>query len=80
MIKSFLDPEGHQNPFSGSKFTAILLKGGFGLLVELQRARVCPAACAAGLFYLFVLLPAFMGVMSKSSYLSLGWSKNQIYN
>jgi hypothetical protein len=37
MITSFLNPEGHQNPFSGSKVTAILLKGGFGLLVELQR-------------------------------------------
>ena len=27
MIKSFLNPEGYQNPFSGSKVTAILLKG-----------------------------------------------------
>ena len=27
MIKNFLNPEGHQNPFSGSKVTAILLKG-----------------------------------------------------
>ena len=27
VIKSFLNPEGHQNPISGSKFTAILLKG-----------------------------------------------------
>ena len=27
MIKSFLNPEGHQNPISGSKVTAILLKG-----------------------------------------------------
>ena len=42
VIKSFLNPEGHQNPISGSKVTAILLKGdGFGLLVELQRWRVC---------------------------------------
>ena len=59
MIKSFLNPEGHQ------KVTAILLKGGFGLLVELQRGRIYPAACAAGLFCLslaeykiFIRLPS----------------------
>ena len=27
MIKTFLSPEGHQNPFIGSKVSAILLKG-----------------------------------------------------
>ena len=27
MIKNFLNPAGHQNPFSGSKVMAILLKG-----------------------------------------------------
>ena len=27
VIKSYLNPEGHQNPMSGSKVTAILLKG-----------------------------------------------------
>ena len=27
VIKNFLNPEGHQNPISGSKVTAILLKG-----------------------------------------------------
>ena len=27
MIKNFLNPEGHQNPISGSKVTAIILKG-----------------------------------------------------
>jgi hypothetical protein len=26
MIKNFLNPKGHQTPFSGSKVTAILLK------------------------------------------------------
>jgi hypothetical protein len=29
VIKTFLNPEGHQNRISGSKVTAILLKGGF---------------------------------------------------
>ena len=27
MIENFLNPKGHQNPISGSKVTAILLKG-----------------------------------------------------
>ena len=27
MIKNFLNPEGHQNPISGSEVTAILLNG-----------------------------------------------------
>ena len=27
VIKTFLNPEGHQNPISGSKVMAILLKG-----------------------------------------------------
>ena len=27
VIKSYLNPKGHQNPISGSKVTAILLKG-----------------------------------------------------
>ena len=27
VVKNFLNPEGHQNPMSGSKVTAILLKG-----------------------------------------------------
>ena len=27
VIKTFLNPEGHQNPISGSKVTAILVKG-----------------------------------------------------
>ena len=44
VIKNYINPEGHQNPISGSKFTAILLKGGFCLSVEPQRGRVC--ACS----------------------------------
>ena len=27
MVKNFLNPEGHQNPISGSKVTVIFLKG-----------------------------------------------------
>jgi hypothetical protein len=29
VIKNFLNPKRHQNPITGSKFTAILLKGWF---------------------------------------------------
>ena len=36
MIKNFLNPEGNQNPFNGSKVTVILLKGWIWLLVELH--------------------------------------------
>ena len=52
MIKNFLNPEGHKNPFSDSKVTPILLKGGFGPLVELHQKGPASVACAAGLFYL----------------------------
>ena len=38
VIKNFLNPEGHQNPISGSKVTAILLKGWI-LLVYRASAR-----------------------------------------
>ena len=50
MIKNILNPKGHQNPFSGSKVTAILLKGRFVLLVDLHSEGSAPAAFAAGLF------------------------------
>ena len=45
VIKDFLNPEGRHNPISGSKIAAILLKGGFCLLVELQRGRVAQQVC-----------------------------------
>ena len=34
VIKNFLNPEGHQNPISGSKVTAILLNGWIWLIGE----------------------------------------------
>ena len=56
MIKNFLNPEGHQNPISGSKVTAILLKGwilpiggasaGEGL--RLQPAQQACLSCPSG--------------------------------
>ena len=51
-IKKFLNSEGHQNPISGSKVTAILLKGWVLL-------RSVPAACAAGLFHIGLVKKKF---------------------
>ena len=41
MIKNFLNPEGHQNPISGSKVTAILLKGWMLPIGGAASGRVC---------------------------------------
>ena len=41
MIKKFLIPEGHQNPVSGSKDTAILLKGWIWPIGGVASGRVC---------------------------------------
>ena len=41
MIWNFLNPEGHQNSFSGSKGTAILLKGWIWPLGGVALGRVC---------------------------------------
>ena len=45
-----LNPKGHLNRFIGSKVMAILVKGGFYLVLELHREGSASAACAAGLF------------------------------
>ena len=50
VIKNFRNPKGHQNPISCLEVRPFYWRGGFCLSVELQRGRVCPAACAAGLF------------------------------
>ena len=41
VIKNFLNPEGHQNPISGSKVTAILLKGWILPIGGALLGRVC---------------------------------------
>ena len=42
-----LNIEGHLSRLIGSKVMAILVNGGFYLLVELHREGLAPAACAA---------------------------------
>ena len=49
VIKNFLNPEGHQNPISGSKVTAILLKEWILTIGGASAGEGLPAACAAGL-------------------------------
>ena len=44
VIKNFLNPEEHQNPISGSKGTAILLKGWILSIGGASLGRVC--ACS----------------------------------
>ena len=44
MIKAFLNPEGHKNPISGSKVTAILLKRWIWPIGGVASGRVC--ACS----------------------------------
>ena len=41
VVKNFLNPEGHQNVISGSKVTAILLKGLILPIGEASSGRVC---------------------------------------
>ena len=52
VIKNFLNPEGHQNFISGSKVTAILLKGWILPLVELHRGRVCACSLRSRLVFI----------------------------
>ena len=50
-IKIFLNFKGYQNPISGSKVMAIDWRGGFCLLVELQRGRVCSCSLRSRLVF-----------------------------
>ena len=61
VIKNFINHKGHQNTISGSKFTVILLKGGFFLLVELQQGRVCDCSLRSRL----VLLKCYQKVLQN---------------
>ena len=52
MIEDFLNPEGHQNPFSGSKVTAILLKGLILTIGGVASGRVCACSLRSRLVFL----------------------------
>ena len=51
MFKNFLNPEGHKNPFSGSKGTAILLKGWIWPIGGVASGRVCAYSLRSRLVY-----------------------------
>ena len=51
MIKNFLNSKGHQNPFSGSKVTAILLKGWVWPIGGVASGRVCACSLRSRLVY-----------------------------
>ena len=50
VMKSFLNPKGHQNGISGSKITVILPEGLILPIGGVALKGFAPAACAAGLF------------------------------
>ena len=52
VIKTFLNPEGHQNPISGSKVTAILVKGWILPIGGASSGRVCACSLRSRLVYL----------------------------
>ena len=51
MIKTFLNPEGHQIPFSGSKVKAILLKGWIWPIGGVASGSVCACSLRSRLVY-----------------------------
>ena len=51
VIKTFLNPEGHQNPISGSKVTVILLKGWILPIGGVASGRVCVCSLHSRLVY-----------------------------
>ena len=56
MIKNFLNPEGHQSPFSGAKVTAILLKGWVWLIGGVASGRVCACSLQSRIVFFFFLI------------------------
>ena len=51
MIMNFLNPEEHQNPFSGSKVTAILLRGWIWPIGGVSAGEGLPCSLCSRLFY-----------------------------
>ena len=52
MIEDFPNPEGHKNPFSGSKFMAILLKGWIWPIIGVALGRVCACSLRSRLVFI----------------------------
>ena len=65
MIKNFLNPEGHQNLISGSKVTAILLKGWILPICGVAWGRVCVCSLCSRLVSMAVHIKAASTVSYK---------------
>ena len=50
-MKTFLNPEGHQNPISGSKVTVILLRGWLLPIGGVALGRVCACSLRSKLVF-----------------------------
>ena len=59
VIKNFLNPEGHQNPFNGSKVTAILLNG---QILPIGGASAVEGLRSTGLPRLVYIQPTLLGL------------------
>ena len=86
MIKNFLNPERHHNPFSGSKVTAILLKGWILPIGEATSGRVCSCSLSSRLVYEYSLqseVPSPIRFKIKGGLVQAlhtdGWMKNADY-
>ena len=66
-MKSFLNPEGHQNRISGSKVMVILLKGLLLLIGRLAPGRVCTCSLRSRLVFTKKNLTWEVTVVSQES-------------
>ena len=83
IIKNFLNPKGHQNPFSGSKVMAILVKGwiwpiggasaGQGLACSL-RSRLVLKCIGFQLKFKGVQLRVYQGSFDSEPWCTLNWT------
>ena len=70
MIKNFQNPEGHQNPISGSKVTAILLKGWTLPIGGASSGRVCTFSLRSRLVILIFMY--FIKMLLNTDFEKLG--------
>ena len=68
-IKNFLNPEGHQNPFSGSKVTAILLKGWIRPIGGASAGEGLPCSLRSRLVFFIIL--NFLHTKNHATFLKL---------
>ena len=70
MIKTFINPKGHLNPFSGSKVTAILLKGLILPMGGVALGRVCACSLRSRLVSMMLSsAPVTLGINWRQKHL-----------